>query len=180
LRYWDVQELVNTAWAFAKIGFHNQPLMEEAAVAAASRLHQYVARDLANTAWAFATLVIVNRPLLSAIAAEAPRKIHTGDSQAISNTAWAFATCLFDNKPLMDALATTAMSRVDDFDEQGCATTAFAFATLQYWQHEPLINALAARAITIMREDTTSRTPQYRHLLDALAFLVERNLHQID
>lgn len=66
------------------------------------------------------------------------------------------------------------------FDEQACANTAFAFAALNLW-HRPLLNAIAAKAITLIaeEEEAPSWDPgapprcQFRHLLDTLGQVVE-------
>ena len=48
----NVQGLVNTAWAFATVGQQDQQLFNALARMAEQRLVQFNAQDLANTAWA--------------------------------------------------------------------------------------------------------------------------------
>merc|ERR1719161_1445893 len=49
-----LQELANTAWAFAKVGHKDERLFSTLAAAAEQRMRDFNSQDLANTAWAFA------------------------------------------------------------------------------------------------------------------------------
>ena len=52
LDQFNVQNLANTAWAFATVGQRDSQLFEEVAKMAAWRLDLFNAQDLASTAWA--------------------------------------------------------------------------------------------------------------------------------
>ena len=56
LDQFNVQELANTAWAFAAAGQQDEQLFKALATMAERRLYQFNAQELANTAWAFATV----------------------------------------------------------------------------------------------------------------------------
>ena len=51
----NMQELANTAWAFATAGQKDVSLFAALAIAAQWRLGDFNPQELANTAWAFAT-----------------------------------------------------------------------------------------------------------------------------
>ena len=51
----NVQNLANTAWAFAKVGQFDKKLFVALGKAAEQYLGEFNAQELANTAWAFAT-----------------------------------------------------------------------------------------------------------------------------
>ena len=51
-----VQNLANTAWAFAKVGQEDEQLFKALARMAERRLDQFNGQNFANTAWAFATV----------------------------------------------------------------------------------------------------------------------------
>ena len=55
LDQFNVQNIANTAWAFATVGQQDEQLFKALARLAERRLDQFNAQCLANTAWAFAT-----------------------------------------------------------------------------------------------------------------------------
>ena len=55
----NVQELANTAWAFATVNRLDEKLLTALAGAAEQRVHEFKPQELANGAWVFAT---ANRP----------------------------------------------------------------------------------------------------------------------
>ena len=63
-----VQELANTAWAFATASQQDAQLFAELARAAELRLGDFNVQDLANTAWAFATASQQDAQLFAALA----------------------------------------------------------------------------------------------------------------
>ena len=52
LDQFNVQDLTNTAWAFAKVGQQDEQLFKALAKMAEQRLDQFKTQGLANTAWA--------------------------------------------------------------------------------------------------------------------------------
>ena len=52
--HFTVQELANTAWAFAMAGQKNALLFEALATVAEQHMDHFNAQEIANTAWAFA------------------------------------------------------------------------------------------------------------------------------
>ena len=50
------QEISNTAWALAKLGFKHDPLMNSLAEVALANMDDLNPHDLSGTVWAFATL----------------------------------------------------------------------------------------------------------------------------
>jgi len=57
IQAWDTQELINTAWAFAKLGLLHDPLLHATAAAALRRLSLLAPQDLVTTAWSLALLI---------------------------------------------------------------------------------------------------------------------------
>ena len=71
----NVQNLANTAWAFATLGQADVQLFMALAREAGRRVGDFNPQELANTAWAFATLEHVHAQLFMALAREAERRV---------------------------------------------------------------------------------------------------------
>ena len=56
MRDFNLQELANTAWAFATVGHKNERLFTALAAAAERRIKDFNSQEVVNTAWAFATV----------------------------------------------------------------------------------------------------------------------------
>ena len=100
-----MQELANTAWAFATARHGDARLWHALAAEVTARasatasgagargLELWKPQELANTAWAFARAERSAPELFEAIAAEAvlPGRLGDFSAQALANMAWAFA-----------------------------------------------------------------------------------------
>ena len=67
LSEFNVQNLANTAWAFATVNRPDEKLFTALARAAEQRVSEFNVQDLANMAWACACLDMLGRPLSDAI-----------------------------------------------------------------------------------------------------------------
>jgi len=56
----QLQELSNSAWAFAKLQLVDDPFMEAISAQARAKMSLWPAQELANTAWAFARLAVTD------------------------------------------------------------------------------------------------------------------------
>lgn len=66
------QNLSNTAWAWARLGIDDIPLLNAIAAAAIPRIRDFFKpQHLSTTAWAFSARVLKDQPLLDAISASA-------------------------------------------------------------------------------------------------------------
>ena len=92
------QEISNSAWTLAKLGFKHNPLMEGLAFAALRNMEDLNPHDLSGTAWAFATLSYSQTELLQAISQASIQRLSEFNSQDLANTARSFATCDFESR----------------------------------------------------------------------------------
>eukprot|EP00439_Symbiodinium_sp_Y106_P075206 s829_g14.t2 len=93
----NVQEMSNLAWAFAKAGIEAPELFAALAAAAHPRLEEFTTQNLCNFAWAFASLSVSAGPgagasgVLEGVAVEAAKRISDFNLQGLSNLVWASA-----------------------------------------------------------------------------------------
>jgi len=80
---------MNLAWAFAKLDFQTEELIESIAAAALALSTQYNAQELGITPWACARLLVGHPPLLEALSSAAIARITELAPQNLSNMAWA-------------------------------------------------------------------------------------------
>jgi len=116
----SAQQLANSAWACARLGFRDPPLIASIASASITIMHEFKAQELGNTAWALSRLSVFHCPLLASISAAARRPCcagqdQAGQTQSLSNTAWAFAKLVFLDVPLCAALSAAALHTMKDF-----------------------------------------------------------------
>jgi hypothetical protein len=69
------QEISNTAWSLARIGFLHEPLLSSLAAAAIRQLSELSLQDMTNIPWACANLSFLHDPLLTSIASAAMANI---------------------------------------------------------------------------------------------------------
>jgi hypothetical protein len=81
IRSFNPQELSNTVWAFATIGFSSQPLFDAIASKSLYNIRSFKPQNLSNIVWAFATLGVSSQPLFDAIASESMHKIRSFNPQ---------------------------------------------------------------------------------------------------
>lgn len=101
----DPRGLSNSVWAFATLGYLDQPLLTAIAAASISRMELFGHQGLANTAWSFSTLAVHDMPLFEALASASIRHRNDFDQQDLSNTVWAFATLRLPHIPLLDSIS---------------------------------------------------------------------------
>ena len=107
----NVQELANTAWAFATASQPDAQLFAALARAAELCLGDFKVQDLASTAWAFATVATASQSdyeLFAALARAAELWLGDFNVQDFVNTAWAFAMASQSDAQLFAALARAA------------------------------------------------------------------------
>jgi len=137
--------LANTAWAFAALGFSDQPFFRALFNEALFQLPGFGAQALANTAWAVAVIAYLDDRLLSGIAHCAQtRGIAEFGQQQLANTAWAFAAMAVLDHPLMSAISAAVLC-ASEWRPQALANTAWAYAKLGL-RNKPVMEALAAAA----------------------------------
>lgn len=62
------QEVSNSVWAYAKLGFYHGGLMGTMAAEATRRIDEFSQQNLANLAWSFAKLAHLDQDLMQAVA----------------------------------------------------------------------------------------------------------------
>ena len=87
-----MQNLANTAWAFATLAVEDRELRHVVMLVAVCKVGEFNLQGLANSAWASATLALEDPELLEAMWLAAVCKVGEFNPQGPSNTAWASAT----------------------------------------------------------------------------------------
>ncbi|CAE7546415.1 unnamed protein product, partial [Symbiodinium microadriaticum] len=116
----NVQEMSNLAWAFAKAGIEAPELFAALAAAAHPRLEEFTTQNLCNFAWAFASLSVstpgAGAPgVLEGVAAEATKRVSDFNLQGLSNLVWASAV-LGSKIQVFELLARELTMRLDAAD----------------------------------------------------------------
>jgi len=62
------QELVSAAWAVAKLGLKNRPLLDSLSAQAIAKLPEFNPPGVVSLAWSYALIAVTNFPLMTAIA----------------------------------------------------------------------------------------------------------------
>ena len=76
----NVQDIANTAWAFATLDHWDDKLFAALAREAEMQVSKFNAQNIAKTAWAFATLGQLDEKLFAAFAKSAERRIRKFDA----------------------------------------------------------------------------------------------------
>jgi hypothetical protein len=146
------QEVANTAWSFATLGFKAPKLFDAIEHRADWLVEEGNPQDVANTVWSFATLGLKAPKLFGAIEHRADWLLVKGNHQDIANTAWSFATLGFKAAPkLFDAIEHRADWLVEEGKPQAVANTAWSFATLGV-KAPKLFDAIEHRADWLVEE----------------------------
>ncbi|EJK61975.1 hypothetical protein THAOC_17440 [Thalassiosira oceanica] len=126
----DLQNLSNTAWAFATSGMSNPKLfrMIGGHVAGLDSLDSFKPQDASITAWAYATARLFNPRLFEKLATEMPARKDHFHGQAVANFLWACATVGYTDERLFAAFAPLIASKLDECSEQDLANIAWAYS----------------------------------------------------
>lgn len=100
------------AWAVAKVGYGNAPVMDAIADEARRKVHEISPSSLSNIAWAYATLAYLVRPFMASISTKVVRTIQQQDIRDIANLAFAFATLRVLDEHLRTALSAEAINKL--------------------------------------------------------------------
>ena len=84
-----MQDLANTAWAFATANQCDAQLFAALARAAEWRVSSFNVRNLSNTVWAFATVNQTDDKLFTASAVAAEQRAGDFSEQGFANVVWA-------------------------------------------------------------------------------------------
>ena len=135
----NAQDLVNTAWAFAKLAHFDQSLF--AAVARRFRESgamndgQLSAQFIANVAWAFSKASEAGKleqataeELFADLATAAEASVGDFTAADLANVAWAFANANQMDPTLFQSLANRADNFLDDFNDEELDNAEWAFA----------------------------------------------------
>ncbi|KAK9814956.1 hypothetical protein WJX73_003116 [Symbiochloris irregularis] len=143
----NAQNLANTVWAFANLGFNpGAEILNQLAAAAEARLAQFSSQNIANTLNAFAKLEHCPSSLLPATAKAAMSKLGEFNAQALSNTLWAVSKLGYEDEALMHALASCVTAKIATFNAQNIANSVWAYANLQCHPGTALLDAAASIA----------------------------------
>eukprot|EP00747_Dinoflagellata_sp_TGD_P157595 gnl/TRDRNA2_/TRDRNA2_177750_c0_seq8.p1 gnl/TRDRNA2_/TRDRNA2_177750_c0~~gnl/TRDRNA2_/TRDRNA2_177750_c0_seq8.p1 ORF type:complete len:173 (+),score=17.51 gnl/TRDRNA2_/TRDRNA2_177750_c0_seq8:342-860(+) len=146
----QMQNLSNTAWAFATLRCEDLPLRHAIAAAAIRKLQKSTdgsPQDTANLTWRCVATELHRRLLAGRISLWGILRTEDFDQQNIGNTAWAVARLGFVAWPLLDAISKSARTIIGEFGAQALSNTSWAFATLRIRIYGKLVDAIAAQAI---------------------------------
>ena len=127
LQDFGVQDLVNTAWAFAKVCHVDVQLFRTLAKSIGRRLGDFKTEHLARTASAFVTAGHLDAQLFTALARSAEQLWNNFNPQDLAMTAWAFAKAGQLDAKLFAALARSAARLMGDFSDDDIYKAAWAF-----------------------------------------------------
>jgi len=131
------------AWAFAKLGVKDLPLLQSISAASLAILAEFDPQGIANTVWAFAKCDFGHGPLFDAIAAASVAQITEFTPQDLASTVWAFSVLKVQNDPLIHAIAKEALNKISETGNQ----------SLAYLVDADLPLAAAAEALRARMED---------------------------
>jgi hypothetical protein len=145
------QNVANTAWACATLGFQSPKLFSEIERRASWLVKEGTPQAVANTAWACATLGFQSPRLFSEIERRASWLVEDGKEQEVANTAWACATLGFQSPRLFSEIVRRASWLVEEGTPQAVANTAWAFASLGF-QSPRLFTVIERRASWLVED----------------------------
>jgi len=166
IHFWDTQELVNTAWAFAKLGVLHEPLLQATSSAALRRIGVFSPQDLVTTAWSLALLIYLDAPLINAISSRSRPNISDFRPQHLALLSWSFAILCFRDQPLINAISAESIRKISEFGLPDLTGTGIAVdvghcqdLALPFWSFAalgikdwPLMKALSAQSLPKMSE----------------------------
>jgi len=91
LRFFGAQDMADTLWAIAKLGYTDRELLESFAYYASYQLDQFTPKDLANTAWALASHGFYNESFMSTFLSTAGRKLMEFQPHEAATLTWALS-----------------------------------------------------------------------------------------
>ncbi|EFJ51245.1 hypothetical protein VOLCADRAFT_87862 [Volvox carteri f. nagariensis] len=130
LASFEPQGVSNTAWAFARLGFHSPQLFQALSAAALHKIEGFTAQGLSNLAWAMATAGHVQPRLFEALARHATSLAPSFNAQNCSVTLWACATLRHHDDELFNALLERLVAEVDTCEPQNVANALWAVARM--------------------------------------------------
>ncbi|CAK9006075.1 Ribosomal large subunit pseudouridine synthase C (23S rRNA pseudouridine(955/2504/2580) synthase) (rRNA pseudouridylate synthase C) (rRNA-uridine isomerase C) [Durusdinium trenchii] len=152
LSQWPIQEVVNSAWAFAKLSFFQEPLWRSTQHAVFEQLPQYSAQDLSSLTWVFATLAS-RGSMWEALLRRVQLRCGAFEPQHLALTAWACGVLAWRDDCVLTAIVEVAMEKIDAFGSAD-GTAPCQDLSLMFWAlaalgllHEPLLDALGERTL---------------------------------
>jgi len=140
-----MQNLSNTAWAFAPLGFRNKPLMDAISAAALPKWDEFVPQEISNLAWSCAKIGLADHHFLAALAAASLKLMSEFLTQDLANSSWSCATLTYVDCPLFSSISEEAIRKLAEFERQELSNTAWAFAKFE-WPDRNLSTAIAEEA----------------------------------
>ncbi|KAL0032386.1 hypothetical protein WJX79_008625 [Trebouxia sp. C0005] len=127
------QEISNTVWAFAKLGFYSEGMMDRFASEAEGRIQEFSQQNLANMAWAFGKLTHDAPSLLDAIGLKATTIVKDLSLQHITNILWTYASFLHDVPEMLPAFTSQVLERShkEQFNAQQLSNLLWSLCILQ-------------------------------------------------
>ena len=147
------QEVVNTAWAFAKLGFDAPDLFAQIESRSKWLVDEGKPQEVANTAWACATLGFDAPNLFAEIERRSEWLVEEGKPQEVANTAWACATLGLKAPNLFAKIERRSKWLVEEGKPQEVANTAWACATLGF-EAPDLFAAIESQSKWLVEEGT--------------------------
>eukprot|EP00746_Dinoflagellata_sp_MGD_P155001 gnl/MRDRNA2_/MRDRNA2_85161_c0_seq10.p1 gnl/MRDRNA2_/MRDRNA2_85161_c0~~gnl/MRDRNA2_/MRDRNA2_85161_c0_seq10.p1 ORF type:complete len:712 (+),score=148.76 gnl/MRDRNA2_/MRDRNA2_85161_c0_seq10:170-2137(+) len=140
------QDISNTLWAFAKLGFANTELFEAMSWEIIKKIGDFEPQNLAITAWAYATIGFVKENMMEAIAGESRKRINAFTPQCCANLSFAFAKLGIRNDDLMKCISEQVLKTINKFRTQELCNVAWGSAKVQM-EDEALMEAIAKEVV---------------------------------
>jgi len=153
------QELSNTLWALATLGWHrDDSTLTKLVTAMVQRISTATPQALSNTLWALSTLGWHrDDSTLTKLVTAMVQRISTATPQALSNTLWALATLGWHrDDSTLTKLVTAMEQRISTATPQALSNTLWALATLGWHRDDSTLTKL----VTAMEQRVSTATPQ--------------------
>uniref|UniRef100_A0A061SCY4 Protein of clr family n=1 Tax=Tetraselmis sp. GSL018 TaxID=582737 RepID=A0A061SCY4_9CHLO len=151
------QDVSNTCWACARVGFADKELLGALEARALQLVGAFSPQGLSNTLWAYATLSVYPEGFISAVAIRAVQgsiDLRSFSEQSLANLAWAFARLEFvAPRAVMRAIAAAAVPRLGSFQAHSICSLVRSAADV-LCPMPPLFEAVDAEVL--------SRLPEFR------------------
>ncbi|PSC74935.1 RAP domain [Micractinium conductrix] len=108
----NAQEVSNSVWAFARLGFYHAPLMSTMAAEATRRIEEFSQQNLSNLAWAYSKLTHLEEGLLTAVADRVEAMGGELNVQHCTNLIWAYASLGWSTPTLLPTLVKEVKQRM--------------------------------------------------------------------
>jgi len=165
------QNLSNTLWALATLGWHrDDSTLTKLVTAMVQRSSTAKPQELSNTLWALATLGWhCDDSILTKLVTAMVQRSSTVKPQALSNSLWALATLGWHrDDSTLTKLVTAMVQRISTAKPQELSNTLWALAALGWHRDDSILTELVT---AVVQRSSTAKPQELSNTLWALATL---------